>query len=162
MKLLKGEMRFRESVNREINYVIGTIRFLHHLLRDSITLSHSFYRCVDIGKYTMVGSNNRTCIRSRWTGQKPHCYGLNQENDYASMFTMRWCIVNRFHSCVIYFSGKSSNSSFPIPEWADSTKQWWKADSLSWHHNSYGMLVDASLWHTKVERQPWLHVSFYF
>jgi hypothetical protein len=34
----------------------------------------------------MTGSNNRTCVRGRWTGQKPHCYGLNQENDYASKF----------------------------------------------------------------------------
>lgn len=42
-----------------------------------------FERCIDIGKYMMIGSSNRTCIRSRWSGQKPHCYGLNQENDYA-------------------------------------------------------------------------------
>lgn len=32
----------------------------------------------------MIGSSNRTCVRSRWTGQKPRCFGLNQENDYAS------------------------------------------------------------------------------
>ncbi|XP_028899392.1 uncharacterized protein LOC105217452 isoform X1 [Zeugodacus cucurbitae] len=40
-------------------------------------------RCVDIGKFSMVGSNERTCIHSEWTGNKPACYGLNQENDYA-------------------------------------------------------------------------------
>lgn len=32
----------------------------------------------------MIGSNVRTCIHSEWTGYKPSCFGLNQENDYAS------------------------------------------------------------------------------
>lgn len=41
-------------------------------------------RCVDIGKYSMIGSNVRTCIHSEWSGHKPACSGLNQENDYAS------------------------------------------------------------------------------
>ncbi|XP_055372262.1 uncharacterized protein LOC129606153 isoform X4 [Condylostylus longicornis] len=40
-------------------------------------------RCVDIGKFALVGSNERTCIHSEWTGVKPQCLGLNQENDYA-------------------------------------------------------------------------------
>lgn len=34
----------------------------------------------------MMGSNVRTCIHSEWTGHKPTCSGLNQENDYASEF----------------------------------------------------------------------------
>ncbi|XP_038108340.1 uncharacterized protein LOC6031316 isoform X1 [Culex quinquefasciatus] len=40
-------------------------------------------RCVDIGKYAMIGTSVRTCVREEWTGQKPSCFGLNQENDYA-------------------------------------------------------------------------------
>uniref|UniRef100_A0A1A9WXH7 Sushi, von Willebrand factor type A, EGF and pentraxin domain-containing protein 1 n=1 Tax=Glossina brevipalpis TaxID=37001 RepID=A0A1A9WXH7_9MUSC len=40
-------------------------------------------RCTDIGKFELVGSIERTCIHSEWTGTKPACYGLNQENDYA-------------------------------------------------------------------------------
>lgn len=43
-------------------------------------------RCVDIGKYAMIGSSVRTCIYSEWSGQKPSCFGLNQENDYASEY----------------------------------------------------------------------------
>lgn len=43
-----------------------------------------FCRCIDIGKYAMIGSSERKCIKSKWTGSKPHCFGLNQENDYAS------------------------------------------------------------------------------
>ncbi|GLH01650.1 Locomotion-related protein Hikaru genki, partial [Gryllus bimaculatus] len=40
-------------------------------------------RCVDIGKYAMIGSNRRRCVAGEWDGQKPVCFGLNQENDYA-------------------------------------------------------------------------------
>ncbi|XP_063237081.1 sushi, von Willebrand factor type A, EGF and pentraxin domain-containing protein 1 isoform X2 [Bacillus rossius redtenbacheri] len=40
-------------------------------------------RCVDIGKYAMIGSNRRRCVGGEWDGQKPVCFGLNQENDYA-------------------------------------------------------------------------------
>ncbi|XP_026477208.1 CUB and sushi domain-containing protein 1-like [Ctenocephalides felis] len=41
-------------------------------------------RCVDIGKYAMIGSSRRRCIGAgEWDGQKPACFGLNQENDYA-------------------------------------------------------------------------------
>ncbi|XP_001357308.2 uncharacterized protein Hasp isoform X1 [Drosophila pseudoobscura] len=40
-------------------------------------------RCVDIGKFSMTGSHERTCIHSEWTNTKPVCSGLNQENDYA-------------------------------------------------------------------------------
>ncbi|EDV98774.1 uncharacterized protein LOC6566632 isoform X2 [Drosophila grimshawi] len=40
-------------------------------------------RCVDIGKFSMTGSHDRTCIHSEWTNTKPVCSGLNQENDYA-------------------------------------------------------------------------------
>lgn len=45
-----------------------------------------YCRCTDIGKYQLLGSNSRTCIHSEWTGLKPVCNGLNQENDYASEF----------------------------------------------------------------------------
>ncbi|XP_050520065.1 sushi, von Willebrand factor type A, EGF and pentraxin domain-containing protein 1 isoform X2 [Daktulosphaira vitifoliae] len=40
-------------------------------------------RCSDIGKYAMEGSNKRVCINGEWSGQRPVCFGLNQENDYA-------------------------------------------------------------------------------
>lgn len=40
-------------------------------------------RCVDIGKYAFAGSVRRRCSRGEWTGMKPVCYGLNQENDFA-------------------------------------------------------------------------------
>lgn len=60
------------------------------LLSAAVTLIIEFFRCVDIGKYTMDGNSNRTCIRSRWTGKKPHCLGLNQENDYASNWSFWW------------------------------------------------------------------------
>uniref|UniRef100_A0A6P4EHA5 LOW QUALITY PROTEIN: uncharacterized protein LOC108042246 n=1 Tax=Drosophila rhopaloa TaxID=1041015 RepID=A0A6P4EHA5_DRORH len=40
-------------------------------------------RCMDIGKFSMTGSHERTCIHSEWTNTKPVCSGLNQENDYA-------------------------------------------------------------------------------
>ncbi|XP_075151703.1 hig-anchoring scaffold protein isoform X2 [Haematobia irritans] len=40
-------------------------------------------RCTDIGKFELIGSIERTCIHSEWTGIKPQCFGLNQENDYA-------------------------------------------------------------------------------
>ncbi|KAI8119427.1 Locomotion-related protein Hikaru genki [Lucilia cuprina] len=40
-------------------------------------------RCTDIGKFELIGSIERTCIHSEWTGTKPQCFGLNQENDYA-------------------------------------------------------------------------------
>lgn len=43
-----------------------------------------FRRCSDIGKFRLDGSHTRTCIFSEWTGEKPTCFGLNQENDYAS------------------------------------------------------------------------------
>lgn len=36
----------------------------------------------------MIGSTERKCIRSKWSGQKPICFGLNQENDYASNKTI--------------------------------------------------------------------------
>lgn len=59
-----------------------------HFCKCEIRKLFSFYfilnRCVDIGKFEMIGSNERTCIHSEWTGVKPVCNGLNQENDYAS------------------------------------------------------------------------------
>ncbi|KAL1115089.1 hypothetical protein AAG570_007120 [Ranatra chinensis] len=41
------------------------------------------FRCMDIGKYAMIGSNRRRCVNGEWEGQRPVCFGLNQENDYA-------------------------------------------------------------------------------
>ncbi|KAK7593077.1 hypothetical protein V9T40_007829 [Parthenolecanium corni] len=41
------------------------------------------FRCVDIGKYAMEGSNHRRCVNGEWDGEKPSCFGLNQENAYA-------------------------------------------------------------------------------
>ncbi|XP_049824701.1 sushi, von Willebrand factor type A, EGF and pentraxin domain-containing protein 1 isoform X2 [Aethina tumida] len=40
-------------------------------------------RCVDIGKYAMIGPNKRKCLGGEWDGTKPACFGLNQENDYS-------------------------------------------------------------------------------
>jgi len=31
----------------------------------------------------MEGSNRRLCSNGEWSGQRPVCFGLNQENDYA-------------------------------------------------------------------------------
>lgn len=36
----------------------------------------------------MMGTNVNTCVHSEWTGHKPVCLGLNQENDYASEFLL--------------------------------------------------------------------------
>lgn len=52
-----------------------------------------FFRCVDIGKYQMLGNNILTCIHSEWNGIKPICTGLNQENDYASMLNHESIII---------------------------------------------------------------------
>ncbi|XP_050719319.1 uncharacterized protein LOC127000000 isoform X1 [Eriocheir sinensis] len=40
-------------------------------------------RCVDIGKYALIGSVRRRCKDGGWTGEKPICQGLSQENDYS-------------------------------------------------------------------------------
>jgi Sushi repeat (SCR repeat) len=42
----------------------------------------------------MIGSSSRTCIRSRWSGQKASCFGLNQDNDYASKFFFCRILLN--------------------------------------------------------------------
>jgi len=50
---------------------------------------------MDIGKFSFMGSHERTCIHSEWTNTKPVCSGLNQENDYASRYPISECgIVN--------------------------------------------------------------------
>ncbi|RWS13910.1 Sushi: von Willebrand factor type A: EGF and pentraxin domain-containing protein 1-like protein, partial [Dinothrombium tinctorium] len=41
------------------------------------------FRCVDIGKYTLIGSTRRKCTLGDWDGVRPTCYGLSQEHDYA-------------------------------------------------------------------------------
>lgn len=53
---------------------------------------------MDIGKYQLLGDNVLTCIHSEWNGIKPVCNGLNQENDYASMYlkkkiTTQWKVM---------------------------------------------------------------------
>ncbi|XP_071053370.1 sushi, von Willebrand factor type A, EGF and pentraxin domain-containing protein 1 isoform X3 [Onthophagus taurus] len=45
--------------------------------------AHLVSRCIDIGKYTMTGPNERRCMGGDWDGPKPSCFGLNQENDYS-------------------------------------------------------------------------------
>ncbi|XP_069936040.1 sushi, von Willebrand factor type A, EGF and pentraxin domain-containing protein 1 isoform X3 [Cherax quadricarinatus] len=40
-------------------------------------------RCVDIGKYALMGSTSRRCVDGVWSGEKPVCFGLNQENNYS-------------------------------------------------------------------------------
>jgi len=34
----------------------------------------------------MIGSSHRRCVGGEWDGQKPVCFGLNQENDYARRY----------------------------------------------------------------------------
>lgn len=36
----------------------------------------------------MSGSQVRKCVGGSWDGVKPTCFGLNQENDYASKYTI--------------------------------------------------------------------------
>ncbi|XP_057654194.1 sushi, von Willebrand factor type A, EGF and pentraxin domain-containing protein 1 isoform X2 [Diorhabda carinulata] len=40
-------------------------------------------RCIDIGKFAMIGPNKRRCMGGEWDGVKPACFGLNQANDYS-------------------------------------------------------------------------------
>ncbi|XP_047471545.1 sushi, von Willebrand factor type A, EGF and pentraxin domain-containing protein 1-like [Penaeus chinensis] len=40
-------------------------------------------RCVDIGKYKLIGSVRRVCVNGQWTGEKPSCFSLNREHEYA-------------------------------------------------------------------------------
>nr|XP_014289884.1 sushi, von Willebrand factor type A, EGF and pentraxin domain-containing protein 1 isoform X2 [Halyomorpha halys] len=41
------------------------------------------FRCTDIGKFAIIGTSVRKCVDGEWDGQRPSCFGLNQENDYA-------------------------------------------------------------------------------
>eukprot|EP00095_Tigriopus_kingsejongensis_P012469 maker-scaffold323_size206388-snap-gene-0.11 protein:Tk12469 transcript:maker-scaffold323_size206388-snap-gene-0.11-mRNA-1 annotation:"von willebrand factor type egf and pentraxin domain-containing protein 1" len=41
------------------------------------------FRCEDIGKYVLEGSQRRRCIGGVWDGLPPLCRGLNQLHDYA-------------------------------------------------------------------------------
>ncbi len=34
----------------------------------------------------MEGSNHRVCANGEWDGEKPVCFGLNQENAYARTY----------------------------------------------------------------------------
>lgn len=76
-----------------------------------------YNRCVDIGKYAMIGTSVRTCVREEWTGQKPSCFGLNQENDYASK-NKRGGSESTLPNDLI-FSGETANDSDPAPERTD-------------------------------------------
>nr|XP_045606863.1 sushi, von Willebrand factor type A, EGF and pentraxin domain-containing protein 1-like [Procambarus clarkii] len=40
-------------------------------------------RCVDIGKYAMVGTAHRRCLNGYWSTAAPVCFALNREHDYA-------------------------------------------------------------------------------
>ncbi|KAF5269827.1 hypothetical protein FQR65_LT05873 [Abscondita terminalis] len=40
-------------------------------------------RCVDIGKFSMIGTNILKCVNGRWDNHQPSCYGLNQQFDYS-------------------------------------------------------------------------------
>lgn len=51
----------------------------------------------------MLGNNVLTCIHSEWNGNKPVCLGLNQENDYASMYSLH----NKFVHNSLAMSGKN-------------------------------------------------------
>lgn len=41
------------------------------------------FRCIDIGKFNLIGSVRRRCEYGYWTGIKATCIGLSQEHDYA-------------------------------------------------------------------------------
>ncbi|XP_031335519.1 sushi, von Willebrand factor type A, EGF and pentraxin domain-containing protein 1-like isoform X3 [Photinus pyralis] len=40
-------------------------------------------RCVDIGKFAMIGTNIQKCLNGKWDNPQPSCFGLNQEFDYS-------------------------------------------------------------------------------
>lgn len=80
-----NDLEIREDV---VEFPPGATIISRYFLKNCIeyfesTINCSF-RCTDIGKFELVGSIERTCIHSEWTGTKPQCSGLNQENDYAS------------------------------------------------------------------------------
>lgn len=77
-----------------------------HITEDAVEFppgTELISRCVDIGKFAFMGSVRRRCSRGDWTGMKPACYGLSQENDYArkrSLQHFRMCSTFRW---VLYF-----------------------------------------------------------
>jgi hypothetical protein len=65
--------------------LITNVSFFQSLLY-TVSLSFGAFqisRCYDIGKFAFTGSVRRRCSRGDWTGMKPACVGLSQENDYA-------------------------------------------------------------------------------
>jgi hypothetical protein len=62
------------------------IYLLYTHVPESVYAPFQVSRCVDIGKYAMIGSSRRRCVGGEWDGQKPVCFGLNQENDYACRY----------------------------------------------------------------------------
>lgn len=74
-------------------YTKNAILFYMYRFFKNYILYLFLYRCTDVGKYSMTGNSIRTCIHSEWTGQKPVCFGLNQENDYASKVFLIICII---------------------------------------------------------------------
>ena len=65
-----------------------TYIIINLLIYDISTFLFCHYRCSDVGKYAMSGSQVRKCVGGSWDGVKPTCFGLNQENDYASKYTI--------------------------------------------------------------------------
>lgn len=66
----------------------------------------------------MIGTSVRTCVREEWTGQKPSCFGLNQENDYASKIERsdpKCTLPNEMST----YSGETADDSDPAPERTD-------------------------------------------
>lgn len=52
----------------------------------------------------MEGSNHRVCNSGEWDGEKPVCFGLNQENAYACKNKN---IINYIYFVEIIFNNKS-------------------------------------------------------
>jgi hypothetical protein len=50
----------------------------------------------------MEGSNRRVCSNGEWSGQRPVCFGLNQENDYARML-YQYDMYIAYTSLLLYF-----------------------------------------------------------
>lgn len=65
-----------------------------------------FIRCKDIGKYNLIGSKTRKCYYGEWDGEKPACFGLSQENDYAREFLFISIVLKLLLKAIIYLVEK--------------------------------------------------------
>ena len=87
-----NDLEIREDI---VEFPPGTTITSRYLLQFLLIIKYLLkilkvfrFRCTDIGKFELIGSIERTCIHSEWTGTKPQFFGLNQENDYASKYLL--------------------------------------------------------------------------